>query len=345
MSLEWLLENSGAVIRYKTQHELMNVNIKDLYDDLADIIALPQTQKRLTYLKNLDFGRVHGSDHTHLENVLPMLNDFGLNYDIEVYRKVANDKPYLTENITSGSDFFTEQYNKIIALPFLLQSKIPQSGFFDFACARIDCIYNFTKNNDYDIYDEPEKHKRIPKPFRNRPVIKPEIAFGEMCRLPMIYDILTMAEIYKQVPSDIQTKIDNVIDYVLSPEYDVVPFMYGILVAPKHRYYAMGWECKKPFNDNQDYSYRNLHRLLLYSRFPKAVRNPWFQNAVEFLQQYKTKEDTYIFPKEYLPEEDKNWILGSHMSLGENRRKKNWIEVESTFYMQKLLKTIYTLRG
>ena len=49
MSLEWLLENSGAVIQYKTQRELMNVNIKDLYDDLADIIALPQTQKRLTY--------------------------------------------------------------------------------------------------------------------------------------------------------------------------------------------------------------------------------------------------------------------------------------------------------
>ena len=53
MSLDWLLENSGAVIRYKTQHELMNVNIKDLNDDVADIIALPQTQKLLNYLKTI----------------------------------------------------------------------------------------------------------------------------------------------------------------------------------------------------------------------------------------------------------------------------------------------------
>jgi hypothetical protein len=28
--------------------------------------------------------------------------------------------------------------------------------------------------------------------------------------------------------------------------------------------------------------------------------------------------------------------MGSHLSYGENRRKKNWAEIEATFYMQLL---------
>jgi len=28
--------------------------------------------------------------------------------------------------------------------------------------------------------------------------------------------------------------------------------------------------------------------------------------------------------------------MGRHLSFGENRRKKNWREIESTFYMQLL---------
>jgi len=100
----------------------------------------------------------------------------------------------------------------------------------------------------------------------------------------------------------------------------------------------MGWDCKKPFNDNQDYSYSNLHRLLLYSCFPTAVKSMWFLNAVTYLMQYKTENDTFLFPKEYLIETDSNWVLGSRMSLAENRRKKQYAEIESTFYMLKLLK-------
>jgi len=133
-----------------------------------------------------------------------------------------------------------------------------------------------------------------------------------------------MAEIYYSASIDVQKKIDNIIDYVISPGYDVVVNGYGILAAPKRRYYAMGWDCKKPFNDKQDYSYRNLHRLLLYSQFPTAVKSLWYQNAVSFLTQFMAAAGTYIFPKEYLPEENSNWILGSHMSLGENKRKKTW---------------------
>jgi len=313
----------------------MNADDNDLQDSMTALLALPQTQKRLILLKNLDYSRVHGSDNTHLENTLPMLNDFGLNYYSEAFRLETPNIKYISDIISKYT-----YYDKVEAYPFLIQSKFPLNGAIDFAIERINTIYDFTQHNDYDIYDESAKHKGVPKPFRDRPVIKPDIAYGELCRLPMIYDIVMLAEVYDIVSFDLQVKIDNIIDYIISPEYDIVLFGYGILASAQKKYYSMGWDCKKPFNDKQDFSYKNLHRLLLYSQFPTAVKSDWFQNAIDFLSQYKTENATYVFPIEYIFEKGSNWVLGFRMSLAENRRKKNWVEIESTFYMLKLLNCI-----
>jgi hypothetical protein len=48
---------------------------------------------------------------------------------------------------------------------------------------------------------------------------------------------------------------------------------------------------------SQNYSHQNIHRLLLYSRFPVVRKSFWFQNAIDYLMQYKTTNRTYIFPK------------------------------------------------
>ena len=231
-------------------------------------------------------------------------------------------------------------YDKIIACPFLLRSKFPIDGLLDVAVERINTIYDFTRRMDFDIYDDAAAYKGVPKTFQDRPIIKPALSYGNTCRLPLIYDIVTLAEVYDRVTPDTQIKIDNIIEYIISPEYDVVEPGYGILCASQRRYYSMGWDCKKPFNDNQGFAYPNIHRLLLYSGFPAAVKSTWFENAVDYLTQYKTETGAYIFPKEYLPEYDSNWVLGCRMSLAENRRKKQWAEIESTFYMLKLLNCI-----
>lgn len=333
MSIEWLLENAAPVVRYRTLLELLSSNDSELLkDSLSAVLLLPETKKRLDLLKNLDYSNVHGSNSTYLENVLPMLGDFGLNYGIDSFRQSVS------------IDIFSEKivnYDKIITCAFLLRAKFPISELLDSTIERINTIYGFTRDMDFSIYDEVTNFKGMPKSFHNRKVIKLSVAHGNKIRLPMIYDIVSMAEVYYLVSADIQAKIDNIIDYIISPEYDAVDFGYGILCGAKEgSYYAMGWDCKKPFNDHQDYSYPNLHRLLLYSCFPTAAKSEWFKNAADYLSQYKSESGTYIFPKDYLVESDSNWVLGSHMSLAENRRKKQWAEIESTFYMQKILKVV-----
>jgi len=337
MLIEWLLSNADAVVRYRTQLELMKTPDKTrLQESLTALLALSQTQKRLALLKNMDYNRTHGSDSSHLENILPMLDDFGLDYSVDAFNRAVGDIAKISKIITD------ESYDKLVAYPFLLRSKFPIDGLIDYAMQRVNTIHDFTQHMDFDIYDAPQNHPGVPKAFRDRPIIKPSIAYdtiscGMNIKLPLIYDIVMFAEIYDRVSDEMQNKIDNIIDYIIAPGYDIVVPMYGIIPAPPRKYYTMGWDCKKPFNDTLDYANQNLHRLLLYARFPTASKSAWFANALDYLAQYKTQNGTYLFPKEYLIEKDCNWVLGTRMSLAENRRRKQYLEIESTFYMFKLL--------
>ena len=332
MSATWLLEVASPVIRYRTLTELVHSCDKALVQNtLAEMLALPQTKKRLAALNRLDYSRTHGADGTYLENVLPMLNDFGLYCGMEAFdganKKSTEIYPLITE----------KGYDKIVSYPFLLRGGFPWVELLDFALERVDTIYDFTRRGDYDIYDDAADYPGVPKAFRCRPIIKPEIASREAIRLPLIYDMVMLAAVYHRVPDAVRVKIDNIVDYVISNEYDRVKTHYGILCTAPRKYYSMGWDCLKPFNSNRYYANQNFQRLLLYAQFPTAVTSKWFSHAVDYMAQYRTPRGTYIFPASFLGEYDGNWVLGTHNALAENRRKKSWLEIESTFYMQKLL--------
>lgn len=53
------------------------------------------------------------------------------------------------------------------------------------------------------------------------------------------------------------------------------------------------------------------------------------------LEGFETDQGTYIFPKRYLTDNKSTgyWVHGSRMGLGENRRHRQWREIESTFWM------------
>jgi len=340
MLTEWLMEAASPVIRYRTLVEIMQTTDKTLIQDtLTELLALPQTQKRLDSLANLDCSRIHGANGTYLENVLPMLGDYGLHYSMESFDQ-ASKRIY--ELVPTISD---KGYDKLVAYPILLRAGFPLDGLLDYAIERINTIYDFTRHMNYDIYDDVADYPRVPKAFRNRPVIKPAVASSEAIRLPLIYDMVMLAAVYARVPAEMQMKIDNIVDYVISNDYDTVKIGYGILCAAPNKYYVMGWDCLKPFNSNRYYANQNFQRLLLYAQFPTAIKTKWFSHAVDYMAQFRTSAGTYIFPTSFLGEWNGNWVLGAHNSLAENRRKKAWVEIESTFYMRKLLSYVHDGSG
>ena len=67
-------------------------------------------------------------------------------------------------------------------------------------------------------------------------------------------------------------------------------------------------------------------------------KTTWYSDLLLNLSNYQTESGRYEFPKEWLPDKQGFANGGFRMSYGENRRKKNWAEIESTFYMLLLQK-------
>ena len=93
------------------------------------------------------------------------------------------------------------------------------------------------------------------------------------------------------------------------------------------------------FRDSGENSMRYL-RLEQLAHFEAARRHPWIKANLEHLEQFKTADGTYLFPRDYLPEKPAAyWVTGGKMALEGNPRNKKAIEIESTFRMVKIKKS------
>jgi len=103
----------------------------------------------------------------------------------------------------------------------------------------------------------------------------------------------------------------------------------------------MGWD-PKPTDLSKYHKYNPiLLKADLLGTFPQVKTSKWFTTVVEQLQQYADENGICHFSKEFLTEKDSNWILGCHMGLGENRRKKAALEIEGTFRATALLNKLF----
>jgi hypothetical protein len=107
----------------------------------------------------------------------------------------------------------------------------------------------------------------------------------------------------------------------------------------------MGWSVHVPgYTDMppDDPTMLVLYMELL-AHFTLAVESYWFASGIEYLDSFRTAQGTWRFPRESLLEKGKSggyYVQGYHMGLGENRRKKISLELESTFRMLRILKLL-----
>ena len=151
-----------------------------------------------------------------------------------------------------------------------------------------------------------------------------------------VFQIYGFAEMSKEADEETLDKIETIIEYILDPNYYTLHRGYGILVNGKKGYLAMGWDAKLPQDSNEILPALVLKRLELMAHFKTAVNHEWFHNNFRRLENFRTDKGTYILPKESLQEKQGYWVNGKHMGLGENRRKKLALELESTFRVMKI---------
>jgi hypothetical protein len=339
-TLQWLMDHGGPVIRYRTATELLETGSgHDMNRLAAELLEAPFVQAWLLNLdpKNVNQRTYHGSFDTCFENAMGMLLQLGLRAGMTALdERTYPIRDWFTNRMKAGPDQW-DVFAMALFAAFFAHAGYEDDAIKAFLCMRLDTLYGFARLGDYDLYDDPKKYKGIPTAFRSKPVIKPELYGGGNYKYPLIYDMYGLAAMVG-IPAA-NDKVDPVINYIMTPEYhQTVVDGYGIVISPGGSYYNMGWDVKLPgffgFTGEEE---KNgpllLHRLDLMAHFPSAVKHEWFKNALNYLERFRTERGTYLFPRHYLRESTGYFVSGMHMSLGENRRAKIALELESTFRM------------
>ncbi len=347
------MENGGPVIRYRTATELTEdmggCDYDKLVAELLDSkpvklwlsrcqpIATPSHYKYAYYT-------IHGSKNTFFENVVPKLVQLGLRAGMPVFDEATvSYRERLNEDVSKRyEDPFTLFYLTLLAVFLAMAGYEKEDAIRTVLNRRLEALYEFTRQGNYDIYVDPRDYPSIPKSYRVN-IVNPRLYQDNIIVLPWIYDIYGFAAIYQKSDANLIKKIDAIIQYILTPEYQRFPHGYGSIVLSKSRALLMGWSVHIPgffgYQDTQsDFIWKSLVQCVaLMASFPAAQRHSWFRESMKCLDGFKTERGTYILPKHYITESKSGyWISGQRMGLGENRHKRLWHELESTFWMMKI---------
>ncbi|OPX46006.1 hypothetical protein CLHUN_04810 [Ruminiclostridium hungatei] len=345
---QWLFENGGPTIRYRTSTELMESNTG--IDIKMMERAVAESQEVITWLNYLkpmngvSHMTLHGSYNHFYENAMSKLVQLGIHAGIpELDEATLPYRTWLTENINTREVWGV--FSFAIVASFLGMAGYTDNSIRTFLTNRLEVLHEFTSKHEYNIYDDASKYQGVPKSFSKSPIIKPELYENGNYRFPLIYDLYGLSALINQGDKDTVAKIKDVVGYILTPDYhNVVVHKYGVLVSANRKCYSMGWDARLPgYFGIDEGAFAGgallIQRMELIARFPYAADYPWFIDAIKHLETFRTERGTYAFPKPYLPEKEGYWVSAAHMGLGENRKVNISRELESTFWMLKIKKS------
>lgn len=345
-SLQLLFDQGGPVLRYLVATEFGFPAEQDVEPLRRELLASPEVQRWLENLSasaraGIGPNTIHGCSDRCYENAMGKLVQYGvragmpeLDARIEAYRR------WLAEFPGGESYLFGPFYSTIVA------SLLALAGYRDDAVVRtlrdrLVWTHEFCRQGRYDIHIDKAGFRGIPKVWANVPLIDPAIYPGDNLRLPWIHDLNGYAALFAN-STDTRTRdmLETIVRYTLDPRYQALREGYGIVTNGKRRYWAMGWSVHLPGYPGAAPRPPHLGligRLATMSAFPAARNHPWYSGSLDYLECFKTQRGTYLFPRELLPEKkDSPWVMGTHTGLGENRRLASWLELESTYWMEKL---------
>ncbi len=368
---QWLFENGGASIRYRTTKELLTDTAKVEVEKLrADLLASKMTQQWLNHVGKPGQGLAsfHHSRPEAFENAASKLCDLGLQAGLSVLdEKMQPFHRWLNTQVQAIREIAAVDYEDVTTKKetqsaverglnwfeaMLVAARLAWMGYDTPAIRtclahRLDTLYTLAKTGNYDIYIDQDTFGDYPNnAFRKKPLVAPQ--FNSI--LPNIHDIYALAH-YPQAAmrQDVQQKMATVVAYILHPDYQNLHAGYGVMRAGPRRYFSIGWSVHLPgyhgleFDNGQAKMF--VQRLALMAHFPTARQHPWFQNCVTHLESFRTDEGLYRFPARYLKESSSGyWVTGAYMRLEENRRARQSLNLDSTFRMLKI-KSCYDRRS
>ena len=352
---EWLMRNAGAPIRYRVAREFLHDEgaAKNVEPELLENDAV---KTWLKYLKPetppQHWSMEHGSFDFNLENALLKSVQLGLHAALSPLDDAVQYYLYkmnaLNVDCSRKNSGFQLGDSNLGFYSILTTNLLMRAGFNDTIIVSrmlesLDVLYGFVSKGDYEIYacgEERDSLKAVPAIWKDKKFIKRGLVEEHGFCYPLIYDIVGLYKLYGLAGPETDKKIDAVIEYISTDEFhNTIADGYGILISGGRKYHAMGWDPKYPgWFDVQEYFKKgDMPKLLFFaeciSKYPVARKTKWYQEYTKNIKKYRNGDGRYEFPAGWLKERQGYAVMGSHMSFGENRRNKNWREVESTFYM------------
>ena len=316
--MEWLYANAGPIIQWRLVRDFAYPSSKKEADRLLQAVVSSEEVQR--WLSNLG-GGIHGSKDTHAENAIAKLVEYGIEKGLPEFDEKM--MPYADRVGTYRPTWLSDQLAPFLIAGGYAAHKRVRECFLK----RLDLLYSFVKEHDSIEYLSSQETEDIPKAWQGKPVYRFDYDAEGSVPLPSCYDLYALAH----WPHDSQTtkKAEAVMSFVSQPTFQNTE---GGFFWDRKRHVChsagRGWlACCEP------------KRIVLFvglaARFASARDSEWFKAALANLESCQTKEGRYSFPKDYLKEKRNSYYMyqGNHMGLGESRRKKQWIEVESTFQM------------
>lgn len=357
-NLLWLIENGGPTIKLYMMHEsLVDKSMFDIEKLSGEVLKLEQVQTKLDYFDAFKdykamtdrelYALVHNCYDNCYERFMPYLIKIGLKAGISEFDvKTSCMRDVYKFLIGTG---WSHVYGLIIILN-MLKAGYYYDDMLGYMTTRvIDKIHKTAELKSFDIYETDTSKIRQPNKWSEKLILKDihNCEIGEL-PLPTEYHISGIINLYNYVnDNETKKKINDVIEYILHPQYQRLHGDYGWHWSGK-TYHASSAGINLPLYDDfelsghQKWTFLWILELMSYS--PVACKSEWMKKCVNYLETFKTERATYIFPEDLLyselvhklnmPTMYQAFISQDILSkIKSNGRKPFLFEVYSTYYM------------
>jgi len=309
-NLQWLVEKGGAAIKLNLMNEgLIN---KDIFDEEKLVDELMQVEKIKTALTYFDkfknyksmrpapYNDLLGFIHNCYEDCYEMFMRFFINIGFRKGIPVFDEKVKYMREVYQYL-MANDMYHWNIVIMLMMDTGYYYDDMLDGANRFLNKIHETAKRKCFDIYEtDPSKirHTKLPKIWKDALIMKDiHVSKEDELPLPNIYDIWYILGIYKFTDDEsIKRKIDDIIEYILHPEYQKLQGDYGYGWCNGKAYYALTPGVTLPLYEGNGFS---INTFDLISRSPVAAKSKWYRDCIGYLEQFRTERDTYILPEDW----------------------------------------------
>jgi len=353
-NIQWLIDNGGSAIKMRMINErLIDKDKYDINKLAEELLKIEKAKNSLGYFDQFKdfrsipnrelYGLVHNTYENCFEPFMTLLTEIGFRSGLSV----------LDEKI----EIMRPVYSHLMEIyPFhgiIIMLKLLKAGYFfndieDYVIKRLNKIHKAAKIQIFDIYETDPSKIRQPNKWKDKLILKDEYnPYESETPLPLIYDIELVLYAYENIKDDAKQKVDDIMRYILEPDYQKTSGDYGWHWSEKEKTYHAGTPgCGLPFyndseflelNSHQKYFFLTMLDKMAYS--PVMLKSEWLQKCIDYLEQYKTERGTYNFPIEFIHPSNMTDFYSLYISndvlskIKRNGKKSFAFELYSTFFI------------